>query len=370
MPTEDSHLQSTHDIPADTPLPDSAVVVSTEDADATALAAFEKGLAVEAGEIEPDDPGDNAQDVEPDEEQIDAPVDPEPQDPVDEVVEDAAATAQREIDDEIEQRGLKGKTADRFRGLANENREMREAIKAAGVGDIGALVAKAAEASQTAERWMDTVTSTGATPQQFGNALGYLKLINSRDPTQMRQAYDAMATEQAWLAKELGLTPTGGDALDADPELKQRVRDGDVPRDVAEQLLAARAAQKLVAANREQAAAQTQAQTARQQAEQQGHAQIRELGTNLRSRDADFEAKVKAIGPAVALIQQRLPPDQWAQAIYEVYTQTPAPPKVRSSVSPMPLRPTGSSPALTRKPKSDMDAFEMGLEAERESRLG
>ena len=179
----------------------------------------------------------------------------------------------------------------------------------------------------------------------------------------MKQAYDAMAAEQKWLAGELGLAAGDGDPLDADPALKKRVLDGDVPRDVAEALVQTRAATKLRDENVRVSNEKTELQRAQDAATQE----VANLGAQLRAADpVNFEAKLAVLTPSIRLIQQNFAPSRWVQEIEKLYRATPvtAPAaKPVARIGTMPLRPTGgNSSEVGRKPKTDIEAFEMGIE--------
>jgi hypothetical protein len=347
--------------------------------DELALAAFDKGLvAAASGEVPEDDDEPDAPEVPetPEGEEPETPETPpadgaETPDPAKDTPADTPVDHASEIAAEITERGLKGKTADRFTELATSNAETRAALTELGVEKISDAVVRVREAEATARQWNDTVLSTGATPEQFGNALGYLQLINSRDPAKMRQAYDAMATEQKWLAEQLGLAAAGGDPLDSDPELKARVLAGDVPRDVAESLVQTRAQTKL----REENNRTTTEQTQQQQAVAAATQEVAKLGASLRAADSlNFDAKLALLTPSIRLIQNTLPPSRWTQEIEKLYRATPNPPrvvpKVPAKIGNMPLRPTGgNSSDVARIPKTDVEAFDMGIE-EANRRLG
>jgi hypothetical protein len=360
-------------------IPDAPVAPSLDD---LALSAFDKGLEAAAGgelpeeDVEPDAP---IVDEAPDggDAPVDAPVDAPAGEPVDKGPDapadkpvDVPVDHATEIANEITERGLKGKTAERFTELATANAELRATLTELKAEKLSDVVERLNAAEQRAIQWEETVTSTGATPQQFGNALGYLQLINSRDPLKMKQAYDAMAAEQKWLAGELGLAAGDADPLDVDPALKKRVIEGDVPRDVAEALVQTRAATKLREENTRASNERTELQRAQDTATQE----VAALGASLRAQDpANFDAKLAVLTPSIRLIQQNFAPSRWVQEIEKLYRATtvtaprPAPvPKIGA----MPLRPTGGNPSdVARKPKNDLEAFDMGIE-EANRRLG
>jgi len=87
----------------------------------------------------------------------------------------AAATTQPDaIDAEIKELGITHeRTQKRFRELTERAAEV-ETLR---------------PDAERGRQWEETIKSTGADPQQMGNALNYLAAINSRDPAAMAQAY-------------------------------------------------------------------------------------------------------------------------------------------------------------------------------------
>lgn len=276
------------------------------------------------------------------------------------------------VEKEIKDLGIKEAAQARFRELsarAKEGEQLRVQLKELGIEDLSKLPETVEQLRHQATRaveWDSTVQSTGASPEQFGAALGYLALINSGDPGKMKQAYDAMQTEQAWLAKQLGLTAPGYDPLDEDPELKQKVADGLVPREVAERTIAAERAAKL-RETRQARETETEKQAREyREAVQAATQEIAVLGTQLKAADpVGFPARLAAITPGIRVIQAKLPPSEWPSAIKELFDETPAPtPVPRPRVGNMPLRPAGHAAGnMQRKPTNDMEAFEAGLAA-------
>ncbi|HST44501.1 MAG TPA: hypothetical protein VLK29_04670 [Luteimonas sp.] len=261
---------------------------------------------------------------------------------------DAAPVA--DVEAEIKDLGIKNeRAAQRFRELSER------------VAEVEPLRAKAVRADE----WEQTVTSTGATPEQFGAALNYLRAVNSGSPEAMTQAYDVMQKELQWLGEKLGREAPGFDPLSAHADLAEKVKAGDITREAAAEIVQ----------HRQRSQLQEQHQTTQkqnwqaQQAEQQGLQQVAALGEQLRTSDPDFQRKFQFLAPTMALIQQTLPPQQWAAQIQAAYQQLPALPPVQAAAparpaSPSPMRPSGA-PALAAKPKNAHEAFDFGVQEAR-----
>lgn len=227
------------------------------------------------------------------------------------------------------------------------------------------LTERAAEVER-GRQWEETIKSTGADPQQMGNALNYLAAINSRDPAAMAQAYDFMQQEMAWLAKELGRPAPGYDPLAEHAELAKQVADGDMTRAAAEELIRTRRATAL------QQDSQQRQRQAREQSEAAGQAQeqamqdVQTLGAQLRAADPQhFDAKFKAIQPMVAVIQNNLPPQQWAAAIQQAYMAAPAPvaAPVQRQPAAAPNNPARATGVDLSKAPTKENAFDFGVAA-------
>jgi hypothetical protein len=253
------------------------------------------------------------------------------------------------VAEEIAALGLKEKSAERFKELAGKVKELsteRETLQAA---------------AQRAEQWEQMVTSTGATPEQYSSALGYLSAINSGDPAAMGKAFDAMLGELQWLGKTLGREVTGlVDPLQDHADLAEAVDAGDMTRKAALEVAQAR----VTLARTAEQAGKVQQQTAAQQAQAQAVAAVNALDQRLQA-DPLYAAKMQAMQQtgAFAWIKDNLPPEKWAAAIEREWQRTTvaAPPKPRPAVGHVPLRPVRQSAPMHAAPKNDLEAFELGV---------
>lgn len=250
----------------------------------------------------------------------------------------------KSVDEEIKDLGITNeRTQKRFRELSER------------AAEADTLRTQAA----SAEEWEKTVTSTGATPQQFGNALQYLAAINSGNPEQMAAAFDSMQQELAWLGKRIGREAPGFDPLSEHADLAEKVASGDLTREVAAELVQSR--QRGVLAKEHQA---TQQQTAQaQQLEQQGLQAVAALGNQLRTSDPQFQQKFAFLQPTVEIIQSTMHPSQWAGAIQQAYQRLPAIPAPAPAAAARPNNPAraSSAAAVPATPKNPLDAFTFGV---------
>lgn len=326
--------------------------VAQEPPPADKLDAFSAGVA-EARAIEAQQPGADPAPAPAGEQ---PPADPKPQDPpsTEPAKQDPKPEEQpsKSVDDEIKDLGITNeRTQKRFRELSER------------AAEVEPLRTKAAKADE----WEQTITSTGATPQQFGNALNYLAAINSKDPDAMAQAYDAMSKELQWLGQRIGREAPGFDPISAHPDLAEKVASGDLTREVAAEMAQHRQRGVL---QQEQRTTQQQTHQA-QQAQEQGLAQVQALGSQLKAADPAFAQKLQFLMPTVEIIQSTLPPDQWASAIHNAYLRLPA---VAAPAPAAPAAPrqannptrANAGTSLAAKPTKE-NAFEFGV-AEARSR--
>lgn len=276
---------------------------------------------------------------------------------------------------EITALGLKEKSAERFRGMAAEIKELaplREAMKAAGIEDVARLP-ELVQRSKVGEDMVQMVFETGASAEQYGMALDYLGLIGKAQQGDMvaaEKAYTTMAGEMAVLAKMLGKEVPGvHDPLANHQDLRAEVEAGDLPR--------ARAVE--IAGQRDRAAytgnverQRTESQQAAEQAEQQGVQWLNTFDAQMSREDPAYAAKRPALDEAVREIRRQYHPSEWAQRTALAYARIPAPvaaapavaaPAVPAQPRPGPMRPSGPRPAMDPTTfASPMDALEFGIQ--------
>ncbi|MBH1672039.1 hypothetical protein I5U90_03145 [Stenotrophomonas maltophilia] len=276
---------------------------------------------------------------------------------------------------EITALGLKEKSAERFRGMAAEIKELaplREAMKAAGIEDVAKLpdVVKRAEAG---DFLFEEISKTGTSPEQYGMALDYLGLIGKAQQGDMvaaEKAYTTMAGELAALAKLLGKEVPGVyDPLANHQDLRAEVEAGDLPR--------ARAVE--IAGQRDRAAytgnverQRTESQQAAEQAEQRGIQWLQQFDAEMAQEDPSYAAKRPQLNEAVRQIREQYHPSEWATRTALAYARIQAPaaaaPAVAAPAAPVqprpgPVRPSGPRPAMDPTTfASPMAALEYGIQ--------
>ena len=272
---------------------------------------------------------------------------------------DEQTTEDPETEKAVAEYGLKDKAAQRFR-------EMSATIKTQ-AQEIEPLRNEAERGRQ----WEEMVLGTKASPEQFGEALGYLTYINSGDPGKMNQAFDFMLNELQKLGSNIGREVPGlVDPLKAHADLAQAVHLGEMPRMAALEV----AQHRMTAKHHADRETATTEQARQQQAHDKGMQDVSDLAARLEKEDPQFKEKLSVIAPVLDSIRRQSPPDQWASQIQDVYGRIQLPsspvasapaPVARPSVGAMPLRATGGATNMQRdlKGASEMDAFNMGLDS-------
>lgn len=211
------------------------------------------------------------------------------------------------------------------------------------------------------------ITETGATAAQYTGALNYLRMVNSRDPEQIKAAIGVMQQELSALSRMAGVAVAGVDHLANHADLKAAVDAKQLTQALAEE----------IAAGREHRTLQTQQSRASQQTEQQAQAEhsagvqaLNAIGVKLKAADPNYAAKAQAVLAKIGDEMKTLPPSQWAQHFLVAYTtfQPPraaVPPvrKVAAVPKNQPLRGNNPSGGVQSAPKSLEEAINFGIAA-------
>lgn len=272
---------------------------------------------------------------------------------------DPAEQAKQEkakVDAEIAELGIKNeRTAARFHELS---------ARAAEVEPLKKTVAELEVFRQRAVEWEEAVTSTGATPEQFGQTMTYLSMLNSGDPGNYEKAFEMIEREYHSLAELLGKTAGGAvDPLKGHPDLQAKVASMDMDRETALAWAEERNKTKLVTAassTREQQAQQFQQQQEAARAQQEGLAAVAQLGEQLRATDPHFATKFQILQPMLETMQAQYPPHQWAGLVQQMWSRIPAPvaaaPVATAQRTVTPMRPGVSSANQVRSITDPIEA--------------
>lgn len=239
------------------------------------------------------------------------------------------------------------------------------------------LANKAAEADElrqykpAAESWQQLegfLSEAKATPEQFGAAVGILKLVNSDDPALLGQAYEALKLELTNLGKRLGREAPGYDPLAEERDLSERVEAGEIDRASAAELARLRREQSLHSERASKSQQEMRAQQEHEQWVNRGREDLNTLEAELQRLDPAYAQKREQLVPLLRPILADLHPSKWAAKFKDAYlampTPAPAPaPRAAAGVSHQPLRPVGAgNPGLAREPKTEMEAIELAIQ--------
>jgi hypothetical protein len=360
--------------PTDTPAADTATeqpAAAETSLEADLLAAMDEGIAsqTEAAPTEPKaEPVAAAKEADP--------IPGTPEAAAAEAAKLAAEQAKPQPDEatetEITALGLKEKASERFRELTGEVKALapvKEALEKAGIKDVAQLPELVQHAADYKEL-IGMVQETGATPEQYGMTLDYLKVINaanSGDRAAAERAYEMVSGELASLAKLIGKEVPGvHDPLAAHADIQQMLAAGEVTREAALEIAQLRQAQVL-----DRGRVQIEAQRNSQQTEHQnGIAALNTLGAEL-SADPQYAQKAPILIAALQAMKETVPPSRWAQSARDIYARIPdMPAPVAAVAAPVAVKPTpgpvrGNSvrPAVMAVTDDPFEAMDRGIAA-------
>ncbi|WP_164241946.1 hypothetical protein [Stenotrophomonas maltophilia] len=275
---------------------------------------------------------------------------------------------------EIALLGLKDKTAERFRTLAGEVKELapiRDALKAAGIEDVARLP-EIVQRSKVGEDMVQMVMETGASSEQYGMALDYLTLISKAgqgDLAAAERAYEVMGKEYAALAKMLGKEAPGiHDPLANHQDLRAEVEAGDLPRARAVEIAGQRDRTAYTGNVERQRSESERAMT---QAQEDAFAGLQAYDAEMAATDPSYLAKRDILQGHVNRIMANYPPREWERRTAIAYASIKLPEPVAATPAPAapahprpgPMRPSGPRPAMDPASfASPMDALEYGIQ--------
>ena len=195
----------------------------------------------------------------------------------------------------------------------------------------------------TAERndILGAILETQATPEQYGQALDYLRLVNSPNRADREQALTIMQGEVAALARMLGKPVPGVNLLEGHPDLIEEVSLGRLSPERAQELAAAREARDFQTRTGNAQKEHGERVRAHQQAVERGKQELNTLGAQLRAANP---TKYNAVRPALVNslkpVFAKIPPSEWAATFRRAYEALPAP----AAVPTPPPPPRGGTP--------------------------
>ncbi|HHA2501869.1 TPA: hypothetical protein ACOENT_000039 [Stenotrophomonas maltophilia] len=275
---------------------------------------------------------------------------------------------------EITALGLREKSAERFRTLACEVKELapiRDALKAAGIEDVASLP-DLVQRSKVGEDMVQMVLATGMNSDQYGMLLDYGGLIAKATNGDMKaaaDAFDMITKEIAPLAKLLGREVPGfHDPLANHQDLRAEVEAGDLPRGRAVEIAGQRDRAAYTGSVERQ---RTESQQAVEQARQDAFDGLQAYDAEMKATDPSYLAKREVLQGHVKAIMATYPPREWERRTAIAYasirlpeqSMSPAAPAAPAQPRPGPMRPGGPRPAMDPVAFDDpMAALDYGIQ--------
>ncbi len=176
----------------------------------------------------------------------------------------------------------------------------------------------------TQNQLFDAIQSTGASPDEFGAMLGYIRWTKSDKPEDLKQAQALLQSELEGISLRLGRAAPGVDFLAKFPDLQAKVDNGQITTEDAQEIALHRQRTNVNTARTTQQQTQEATAQAATQARNAGIAELNTLGTTLNSTDPEYATKHEILSPILASLGQ-LPPASWKNAFMQAYKAiTPA----------------------------------------------
>jgi hypothetical protein len=182
------------------------------------------------------------------------------------------------------------------------------------------VTAKYEKAQQDFDYLIQGVQATGATPEQYGEALSWLGVFNSGDPKQQERALELVESVAERLATLLGKERVVGDPLAQHADLKNAVASKQITPEYAKEIARVRNGQAFRTEINTSAQQQQQTQQQAAQTLQTARNDLTALEENLRAVDgAEYDAiKAQIVGPLKPLMAA-INPAQWKAKFTEAY---------------------------------------------------
>jgi hypothetical protein len=193
------------------------------------------------------------------------------------------------------------------------------------------------------------IADTGASPDQFAQTVGFLRLYHSKDPGDNKRAYEALKVEVKYLATKLGITDdVAVDFLSDFPDLKNQVAAGKLDVKVARELALTRTRAKNEEAQRATTEAAEKQTRDLATAKQGAIEELNGIGVEL-SKDPEYAAKYAILVPQLRPVFEGLHPSLWGSTFRRAYAGLKLPAGTTTTIR---QQPTGSEekPAVKQQP--------------------
>ena len=269
----------------------------------------------------------------------------------------AAAAAQPKVKDPVNDpipNALKAETKERMVSL---------------ISTVKAVTGERDKAVAEQREFMSHIEATGSTPEQYSQSLQVLGMLNSGEPTKVKQAIAYLQQVIASNAAVVGEPIEGVSMLANHPDLVEGVEGGHISQQHAEELAAARERNKF---QQTQGAQRQQSQQATQQWQNDltaGKQSLNTLDAELR-RDPQYAEKRAVLVPALQPMFAKTHPSLWAASFKAAWDKLKLPaarvavPGQRTNVpanQPMRAKAGAGGGNPVKKPGSMFDALNSAL---------
>jgi hypothetical protein len=200
-----------------------------------------------------------------------------------------------------------------------------------------------------------SIQETGATPEEFGAMITYMRYMHSDKATDLEEAYKMLQGGLRTVSMKLGRSLPEADALEGHQDLIDAVAGGHTTAKIAEEVAVARNRARANNASSQAMTTAAQAEAATAQERTTAIADLNGIGDHLQKTDPNYAAKREAIEPALMAAFKHMRPTLWKQAFNEAYAACKATAKVVAPVvvvpakpKPQPLRPGAPAGGGTR----------------------
>lgn len=212
----------------------------------------------------------------------------------------------------------------------------------------------------THHEMMGLISGTGATPDEFGSMVTYMRLVHSDSIEDKRAALKIAQSELRSLAIELGEPVEGYDALAEHADLAERVEAGTLSRADAQEIAVGRTRRATTAATNATAVEQARVNAEHQTAVQAGVAELNAYGTEMAAKDPLYGQKYAILvggknadgtkygGTLTAVISQ-LHPTKWKATFEAAYKNL----RVTAPVGGAPVVTPKQQPLRQKTPSGD-----------------
>lgn len=207
------------------------------------------------------------------------------------------------------------------------------------------------------------IKASGASPEQYGEAISWLSLFNNPAPEARMQAFELINDVADRMATMMGIDRTVKDPLAAHPDLKAAVAAGKATPEMAREVARTRDARAFTGQIQDGQRQQQQTQQQQQEELTQARTDLNGFETQMRASDPLYSRKRAAIVPSLQESFKHIPPSKWAATFKAAYAKVKVQPSGRTQPNQQqPLR-GGKNPAggQSRAVGSALDAMNGAL---------